>query len=175
MKKKGLIIALAVIVAVAVVVALVMWKRKKAQLPDPINGTNAQSKNAQAGTVAPAASAPAPAKEETVDTSAKYKEAKTLGPVSYSSSERSITVDGQKYVIPRDKVKEVQSNLIKGLENAAKNNSAAVGGVYKDYADAMKRSTKDGTGIDGIIGKATANAFAIAVKLLPSAVKMYKV
>lgn len=178
MKKKGLIIALAVVVVLAVAVALILWKRKKGQPADPEPGTGIQSKSKTADTVAPSvqATSSAPAKEEKVDTSAKYQEAKTLGSVSYNSNERSITVDGQKYVIPsRDKVKEVQRNLIEGLEYAAKNNSAVVGSVYKYYADAMKKSTKDGTGIDGIIGKATANAFAITVKLMPSAVKVYKV
>ena len=173
MKKKGLIIALAVVVVLAVAVALILWKRKKGQSADPEPGTGIQSKLKTADTVAPSA----PAASSAPAANSGSSDTNVTDSVSYNTNERSITVDGQKYVIPsKEKVKDVQRNLIEGFASLAQNDgSIAKRASYLALVEAMKKSTKDGTGIDGIIGKATANAFAVAVKLMPSAVKVYKV
>lgn len=177
MKKKGLLIVFIAIAAVAGLAVLILWKRKKAQAKaDDDKSVQAQVEETD--------SAPAPAQTQSpsIVSSGLASIAANIGSVfagntvSFDANERSITVDGQKYIIPsRDRVKDVQRNLIEGFESYAENAGNTADKLkYLGLARAMQAATKDGTGVDGIIGKATANAFAAAAKLMPSVVKVFK-
>lgn len=178
MKKKGLIIALFAVAAVVAVVVFILLKRKK-------NTTGAAIIDKQTDAAIEVDEQPAPVQSSPSITAGNVASIASNianvfngnGGVSYDANERSITVNGQKYQFPsREKVKEVQRNLIEGFEGLAKNNSnLGDKAKYLGLVQAMKVATRDKTGIDGVIGKATAAAFAKAAELMPSVVQTFKV
>lgn len=180
MKRKGLIIALIAIAAVAGLAVLILWKRKKAQAKaDELNDKSVgapveEPDSAQAPVQTPS---PSIVSNGLASIAANIGSVFSGNTVTFDANERSITVEGQKYIIPsRDRVKDVQRNLIEGFESYAKNAGNTADKLkYLGLAKAMKAATRDGSGIDGVIGKATANAFAEAAKLMPSVVKVFKV
>lgn len=176
MKKKGLIIAIIAIAAVAGIVALILWKRRKAQT-EPVDYTDKSVQAEVEEDTTVQTPSPSIVSGGLASIAANIGKVFSGDSVTFDANERSITVSGQKYIIPsRERVKDVQRNLIEGFESYAENAGSTADKLkYLGLAKAMKAATKDGSGIDGVIGKATANAFAEAAKLMPSVVKVFKV
>ena len=181
MKNKGVIAVLLISIAAVVGIAVFLVIRNKR------NGSNKYKSSAETeGDSSVSAPTPAVSDSPTIGggtLSSLTNIASNIGSVfgnngvTFDANERSITVDGQKYVIPsRQRVKEVQRSLIEGFESYADLAGTQTGKEkYLQLAADMKRASKDGTGVDGLIGKATANEFAVAAKLMPSVVNVFKV
>lgn len=167
MKNKGVIAVLLISIAAVVGIAVFLVVRNKR------NGSDKYKSSADSEGDS-SVSAPTPVVPNSPTTGGGSAFVKG---VTFDANERSITVDGQKYVIPsRQRVKEVQRSLIEGFESYADLAGTPTGKEkYLQLAADMKRASKDGTGVDGVIGRATANAFAVAAKLMPSVVNVFKV
>lgn len=88
--------------------------------------------------------------------------------VSYSNSARTITIDGVTYGFASvSQVKTMQTNLMQGLAAYATNTG-------NSNAKILAQAMKSAGGADGVIGKATAAAFAFAARNLPTSVSSYK-
>ena len=88
--------------------------------------------------------------------------------VSYSNSARTITIDGVTYGFASvSQVKTMQTNLMQGLTAYATNTG-------NSNAKILAQAMKSAGGADGVIGKATAAAFAFAARNLPTSVSSYK-
>lgn len=176
MKKGGKIVLILAIAAVIGLVVFLIIRKKRSNA----SANNKVRHATDEGDSSEVAAAPVAPTSPSIGTGTLATIASNIGNVfsggenlTYDSNERSITVNGTKYVFPsRAKVKEVQQNLIEGFTSLAENTSDA---LKKAEYNGLVAAIKAAGGVDGLVGKATAKAFAKAAELMPSVVKVYKV
>lgn len=187
-----------IIVVITLAVAAYMFRDKIKALFSKKD----EAKNASADTPDNGYTAPADTTAATTTATSSYTPSASSGSsamgtagtnVTYSNAARTITVDGTTYSFSsKEDVRKMQNNLLNALSNLAAGtpsistgnpfavlNALISNGSVSDTATraiyrTLYNNMMNAGGADGIIGKRTAEAFAVAARKLPNIVSQYK-